>query len=188
MKYFWRVSLIFIITIYIISLTIFTIFHQQFKHLSLKDDIRQSRCIVVYNPEMNKEILESANQLLKKNKNSTLIYTPFILNKEVNSIKLLKEVGIDKSKIIPDYYSTSMKDSSLFVNTIMQKEDFNDCILVSRDYEMNRLVATFEKNNPLFNFYHQAIKLNGESYLSSAKGRKMAEQEMWKYPYLWLNR
>lgn len=188
MKNFWRLLLIFTILLYIGSTLVFTIFHHQFKHLAINDNIKSSNCVLVYNPEQDKEILSTAKQLLVKNPDSKLIYTPFIVNDDVDSLQLLKEVGIDKSSVIPEYYSISMKDSAISAAEIMHNENMEDCILVGRDYEMKRLVSTFEKTNPLFNFYHQSVKLKGKNYLETAEGRKAAEHELWQYPKLWLNR
>ncbi|WP_414051206.1 hypothetical protein [Macrococcus animalis] len=188
MKIFWRLLLIITILLYLVSTAVFTIFHQQFKHLAIKDYVKPSHCVLVYNPGRDIELLKTAKQLLDKNPKSKLIYTPLIVNSDVNSLQLLKEVGIDKSKVVPEYYSTSMKASAVSATDLMHNENMNRCTLVGRDYEMKRLVATFKKNNPMFDFYHKAVQLNGKSYLDTADGRKKAEKELWQYPKLWLNR
>ncbi|WP_414054024.1 hypothetical protein ACMGE6_00215 [Macrococcus equi] len=188
MKKFWSILLTITVVLYLAATVVFTIFHQQFKHLNLKDDVKSSNCILVYNPENDRELLQEAKQQLDKNPKSKLIYSPFVVNSNINSLKLLKEEKINKSQVIPEYYSTSMKSSSEYVADIMHQHNMNNCIIVGRDYEMKRLVETFEKNNPLFEFYHKSVQLNGKSYLETTKGRKKAEHELWQYPKLWLNR
>lgn len=187
MKNFWRLLLILTLLLYIGCTLVFTIFHQQYKHLDINDEIKPSNCVLVYNPGNDKDLLLTAKQLLDKNAESKLIYTPLIVNDHVNSLQLLKEAGINKSRVLPEYYSISMKESAINANKIMHNADMDDCILVGRDYEMKRLVSTFEKNNPLFNFYHKSVKLNGKSYLETSEGRKLAEHELWQYPKFWLN-
>lgn len=188
MKNFWRILLILTLLLYVSLMITFTLFHKQFTHLALKDDTNASECILVYNPGNNKEMLQQAKKLLENNKESKLIYSPFVVNDDVNSLQLIQDVGIKKANVLPDYYSTSMKTAAINAGNIMQTERMKDCIIIGKDYEMKRLVATFEKNNPLFDFYHQAYKKDGKSYLETDAGKKAAEEELWQYPKLWLNR
>lgn len=183
MNRFWKVMLIIVSATYIVLLLFFSFAFYEYKHLVVKDEISKSDVIVIVGTDHSEQLYQTASELKKRGLGNDIIISPFVVNDKVNSVKLMKKYHLVKSEVIPDYYSTSMKMSVQFVSDYMNKHQKNSVLFVANDYEMKRLIKTFEKNDKDHLYSYKSVK----NKQSTKDFHQAAEQEVWNLPKLWLN-
>lgn len=176
---------------YLIILGCFTFLDYEYKRLAVDNQNKHTSCAIVYmsqhdteNDVLNK--LKSAKKWLADNKKNKIIYSPFVVNDHQNSLKLLNKANIDKSNVLPDYYSVDMKTSVQEAYKIMQKNHYQTCNVIAFDYEMKRYLKYFKRNHHI-DLGIQNVYKQKQSYLKTESGRSSAEKEIYALPKLWLN-
>lgn len=176
---------------YLIILACFTFLDFEYKRLTVDNKNKKTTCAIVYvSPnDSDQDVLlklKAAKKWVADNKKNKIIYSPFVVNEHQNSLKLLNKANIEKTNILPDYYSVNMKTSVQESFNIMQKHQYQTCHVIAFDYEMKCYLKYFERNNQIdlgvLNVYKK-----DQPYLKTEAGRSSAEKEIYALPKLWLN-
>lgn len=183
MNRFWKVMLILVSVTYLILLLFFSFAFYEYQHLLIKDEVKKSDIIVIVGTDHADQLYKTAEELQNKGYGNKIIISPFVVNDKANSVKLMKKYHLAKSEVVPDYYSTSMKMSAQFVTDYLNEHHQQSVLFVANDYEMKRLIKTFEKNDHGHQYAHKSVK----NKQSTKAFHQAAEKEVWNLPKLWLN-
>ncbi|WP_165981050.1 YdcF family protein [Macrococcus lamae] len=183
MKNFWKILFAAICSLYIILLVVFSFAYFGYNHLLVDDKLGRSDIIIVYAVSNEDELFNTAKKLMNEGYGKKIVISPFVVNSKVDMVHLMKKHDLKKTDVIPDYYSTSMKESAVAVRQLMTKNKYQTALIVANDYEMKRLINTYEKNDTVHFFYHKSVMNNKNSENYSKK----AQHEIWQLPRFWLN-